>query len=68
VPDEELVRITVPTAIVWGRQDRMVPLRIAEPTADRQRWPLFVVDGAGHVPHIEQPEAFVNILRAICSS
>ena len=68
VPDEELKRITVPTAIVWGRQDRMVPLRIAEPTATRQSWPLFVVDGAGHVPHIEQPEAFVDTLRSICSS
>jgi len=65
VPSEELARIDVPTALLWGRQDRMVPLRIAEPTASRHGWPLFVVDGAGHVPHIEQPEAFVETFRAI---
>ncbi|MEO3761679.1 alpha/beta fold hydrolase [Mycobacterium sp. B14F4] len=61
-----LAGIRVPTALLWGREDRMVPLRIAEPTADRYGWPLFIVDRAGHVPHIEQPAAFVETLEAIC--
>jgi pimeloyl-ACP methyl ester carboxylesterase len=49
VPGDELARIAAPTALLWGRADRMVPLRIAEPTAARLRWPLFVVESAGHV-------------------
>ena len=62
----ELADIDVPTALLWGREDRMVPVRIAEPTADRYGWPLSVVDRAGHVPHIEQPRAFVETLEGIC--
>jgi pimeloyl-ACP methyl ester carboxylesterase len=66
VPAEECARISVPTALLWGREDRMVPLRIAQPTATRHRWPLHIIEGAGHVPHIEQPEVFVETLKAIC--
>jgi pimeloyl-ACP methyl ester carboxylesterase len=31
----------------------------------RLDWPLHVVDHAGHVPHIEQPESFVHRLTDI---
>jgi pimeloyl-ACP methyl ester carboxylesterase len=30
IPDEELRRIRIPTALLWGRHDRMVRLRVAE--------------------------------------
>ena len=30
VPDTELRRSEVPTALLWGRHDRFVPLRLAE--------------------------------------
>jgi pimeloyl-ACP methyl ester carboxylesterase len=62
VPDTDLRRSEVPTALVWGRQDRMVPLRLGEGAAARLGWPLHVVDGAAHVPHIEQPEGFMGAL------
>lgn len=56
--------VRVPTALVWGRQDRFVPLRLALDAAAATGWGLRVVDGAGHVPHIERPEAFVDALTA----
>jgi 2-hydroxymuconate-semialdehyde hydrolase len=62
VPDEELRRIELPTALLWGRHDRMVPLGLAEDASERLGWPLHVVDGAGHVPHLEQPDAFLRVL------
>jgi pimeloyl-ACP methyl ester carboxylesterase len=43
----------------------MAPLRIAAPTATRHGWPLLVIEDAGHVPHIEQTDAFVETLRSI---
>ena len=58
VPDAELRTIDVPTALLWGRDDRMAPLQLAEGASTRLRWPLYVVDGAAHVPHIEQPGSF----------
>ena len=64
VPDEVLHRIAVPTGLLWGRHDRFVPLALAEQTSKRIGWPLRVIDRAGHVPHIEQPESFIQGLRS----
>ena len=62
VPDKELGRIAIPTALLWGRHDRMVPLALAEKTSARLDWPLHVIDAAAHAPQIEQPDAFVTAL------
>jgi len=63
IPDDELRRISLPTTLLWGRHDRFVSLDHAEAASARLGWPLHVVDDAGHVPHIEQPEAFLHTLR-----
>lgn len=68
IPDAELARIEVPVYLLWGRHDRMVPLEIAEKASARHGWPLYVVDGAAHVPHIEQPDLFVETLNKIETS
>jgi len=62
ISDGELQGIAVPMTLLWGRRDRMVPLRIAELASSKFGWPLEVVDDVGHVPHIEQPEAFLGAL------
>ena len=63
IPDEELRGITLPTALLWGRHDRFVSLDHAEAASARLGWPLHVVDDAGHVPHVERPEAFLRSLH-----
>jgi 2-hydroxymuconate-semialdehyde hydrolase len=68
VPDTDLRRIAIPTELVWGRQDRMVPLSLAEGTTARLGWPLRVIDDAAHVPHIEQPEGFMRALGPALAS
>ena len=69
VPETELRRTAVPTALLWGRHDRMVPLALAEAAGRRLGWPLHVIDRAGHVPHLEQADAFQGALqRALESS
>jgi pimeloyl-ACP methyl ester carboxylesterase len=65
IPDDELRRIQAPTTLLWGRHDRMVPLHLAERASATLRWPLHVVEDAGHAPHIEQPTAFLATLAAI---
>jgi pimeloyl-ACP methyl ester carboxylesterase len=63
IPAGQLAGIAVPTALVWGRQDRVMRLRIAEEASARYGWPLHVVEDAGHLS-IERPEAFGAALRA----
>jgi 2-hydroxymuconate-semialdehyde hydrolase len=65
IPDDELRRIKAPTALLWGRHDRMVPIQLAEHASETLRWPLQVVEDAGHVPHIEAPAGFLTALSAI---
>jgi 2-hydroxymuconate-semialdehyde hydrolase len=67
IPIGELRRISVPTALVWGRDDRMAPLDLAEAASARTGWPLHVIDDAGHVPFVEQPDAFMEALSAVRS-
>ena len=61
-PVPGLERVAVPTMLLWGRHDRFVPLGLAEAASTRLGWPLHVVDAAGHVPHVEQPDAFMEAL------
>jgi 2-hydroxymuconate-semialdehyde hydrolase len=69
IADDELRRITPPTALVWGRHDRMVPLALASAAGSRLEVPLHVVEDAGHVPHVESPAAFADALcRAVPAS
>ena len=63
IPSGQLAAIAVPTALIWGRQDRVMRLRIAEEASARYGWPLHVIEDAGHFA-IERPEAFRSALAA----
>jgi pyruvate dehydrogenase E2 component (dihydrolipoamide acetyltransferase) len=47
----ELDRLAVPTLVVWGEQDRVLPPAHAQAMAGRAR--VEVLAGAGHSPHME---------------
>ena len=56
-----LPRLTCPTLLVWGREDEIVPLECGElyqqGIANAQ---LVVIDECGHIPQVEQPQAFAD--------
>jgi pimeloyl-ACP methyl ester carboxylesterase len=62
---EKLVRIEVPTLIVWGRNDMLVPVddasefeRLIGANARKE-----IFDDTGHVPMLERPTRFNALLR-----
>ena len=58
-----LGRLTMPTLIVWGREDKIVPLECAERFhAAIPRSRLAIIDRCGHFPHFEQPAEFNRAL------
>ena len=61
-PVPGLERLDLPAALVWGRHDRFVPLDLADAASARLGWPLHVIEDAGHVPHVERSEAFLEAL------
>ena len=64
IEPEKLKRITMPTTLIWGRNDLASPLSFAADAAKRYGWALRVIDDCGDDPPIEQPEAFVPALGA----
>lgn len=58
-----LRRITVPTLIVWGREDCFVPLSHAEAYREGIKGSkLVVLDGAGHSVWLEEPERCAKLV------
>jgi pimeloyl-ACP methyl ester carboxylesterase len=55
----------MPTLIVWGRRDRIIPVSHAEPAhrgMPGSRLELF--EHAGHFPHLDDPVRFAQVLKA----
>jgi pimeloyl-ACP methyl ester carboxylesterase len=62
-------RISAPTLVVWGRQDGIVPAGYADDfgrrIADAR---VEVIEGAGHLPQLEQPEIVTKLVHDfLCS-
>jgi len=54
----------MPTLIVWGDQDKIIPVVHAYQAHDAiPNSRLEVIQGVGHFPHVEDPVRFVEILR-----
>lgn len=64
IPTAALERITVPTRLIWGRHDLATPVRVAEAASSRHSWPLHIIEDAADDPSLDQPEAFLQALRA----
>jgi proline iminopeptidase len=58
----QLDSIVVPTLIVHGRQDP-IPLASSEAAANAMGAQLVVIENAGHVPYVEQPQALFTAVR-----
>lgn len=58
-----LEQLRVPMLLIWGRQDRFVPLAIGESVAaSHPELELKVLDRCGHCPHDEAPDRFLAVL------
>lgn len=58
----------LPTMVVWGTRDRIIPVShatTAHEAISGCRIELF--EGAGHFPHLEQPDRFAGVVREFVS-
>ena len=55
--------ITVPTLIVWGREDKLLPLRLGKKLHEAIRGSrLEIIDNCGHIPQEDGPEETIRYL------
>jgi len=70
IPDKGLKkrihRVSAPTLLVWGKEDRLVPPVYADEFAKRIAGArVQTVEGAAHAPHLEQPERVARMIREL---
>lgn len=69
VPPLDTGRITVPTLIVWGARDSLLPRTDQEAMASEIPGARLVIyAGVGHLPVIEAPERVAADLTALCDA
>lgn len=56
IAPDQLRRIGVPVALIWGRNDPVMRFRIAEKASAQFGWPLYPIDNCGHVPTSNAPK------------
>lgn len=60
---EGLAALTAPTLVVWGRQDRILPVSQGVDAADRIPGArLHIFERCGHMPNIEHPGEFNRVV------
>jgi pyruvate dehydrogenase E2 component (dihydrolipoamide acetyltransferase) len=62
----QIVAHPFPVHLVWGREDRIVPVSHAERLADKL--PVHILDAVGHMPNAEAAETFNGIVSEILAS
>ena len=59
-------QLKVPLGLIWGRRDRVVPIRALETIrAIRPDVAVETLPDAAHVPQLERPTEFVAALRRV---
>jgi len=54
-------KLTMPIQVIWGRDDRIIPIAHAEALGPSGR--VHVLDGVGHLPHMESAREVNRLLR-----
>ncbi len=61
---DAIVKVTAPTLLVSGESDRMMPISAVRALAERLAGSRLVeLADCGHLPMIEQPEAYHRLVR-----
>jgi 3-oxoadipate enol-lactonase len=61
--NEVLPKINIPTLVIVGSEDEFTPVAKAEELkANLKNCKLVVIDDAGHMPNLENPEEFIKVV------
>jgi len=58
-----IAALAIPVQVIWGREDRIIPA--SHGAALAARFPVHILDGAGHLPHLERAGEVNRLLKGI---
>ena len=60
---DRLPNIRIPTMVIWGKNDTMIPVKYANDfVSSIKNCQLEIMENCGHTPHIEEPDRFSQIV------
>lgn len=60
---EKLKTISMPTLIVWGSEDQVIPIKYADGfVSGIQDCRFYRMDGSGHTPYVDSPKKFSEVV------
>ena len=59
---DRIATLAMPVQLIWGREDRIIPVGHAETLASR--FPVHIVDQAGHLPHMEKAAEVNRLVKS----
>jgi pyruvate dehydrogenase E2 component (dihydrolipoamide acetyltransferase) len=57
-----IAALAMPVQLIWGSDDRIVPVAHAEALASR--WPVYILEQTGHLPHLEKAGEVNRLIKA----
>jgi pyruvate dehydrogenase E2 component (dihydrolipoamide acetyltransferase) len=57
---QRIATLVMPVQVIWGREDRIIPVAHAEVLASRL--PVHILDEAGHLPHMEKASEVTRLV------
>jgi pyruvate dehydrogenase E2 component (dihydrolipoamide acetyltransferase) len=57
----EIAALKNPVQVIWGREDRVIPVAHAQALGPSH--PVHILDGVGHLPHMEKAQEVAALLR-----
>jgi pyruvate dehydrogenase E2 component (dihydrolipoamide acetyltransferase) len=62
----DVIAFKQPVQVIWGRDDRIIPVKHADVAATRAQ--VHILDQAGHLPHMEKTGDVNRLIRRIAGS
>ena len=56
--NNQLEKIDTSMLLIWGKKDRMIPLKFIRPFMEHGNSRIIIIENCGHRPHVENPRLF----------
>jgi pimeloyl-ACP methyl ester carboxylesterase len=61
--NNKLEIIDIDMLLIWGKEDRMIPLRFIHPFLEHGKSRIIILENCGHRPHVETPKLFNKVVN-----
>ncbi|HXV88579.1 MAG TPA: alpha/beta hydrolase [Nitrososphaeraceae archaeon] len=61
--NNQLEKIDTSMLLIWGKKDRMLPLKFIRPFMEHGNSRIIIIENCGHRPHVENPRLFNKVVK-----